>query len=40
MKEPCEGWFKLQLERFRILGSASRYILNLEIEDIEYWGGE
>ena len=39
MKEPCEGWFKLQLEKFRIyLGSASRYILNLEIKDIEYWG--
>ena len=37
--EPDEGWFQLQLEKFKIyLGTASRYLLNLELEDREYEG--
>ena len=37
--EPKEGWFKEQLEKFKIyLGTASRYLLNLELEDREYEG--
>ena len=35
--EPEEGWFKEQLEKFKIyLGTAQRYMINRELEDWEY----
>lgn len=35
--EPEEGWFKNQSEKFKVyLGTAQRYMINRELEDLEY----